>query len=234
MFFSDPPMNADKEQLIADSKDDFEKKISDAYETGAFPFRSKAFSNGDTWGYANLIHRDDLDSALKQDKSFRGTYRDLTKLDEFLDDVTIEKKQVRCSDGSRPRIRIIKDPQQTDGIPRDYKGIKLTDKSVYTEGVLGSFFEKHRFKGKDEYEYHDEQQLQEELNHRANDPETLKRFEETLDKDPKDYKSVCWSCKEKVDSGMCDQCPECEVGYLCNHCETCVCDKPEFSYMKKR
>jgi len=225
IFFTDAPMNKDKEQLIQDSKDDFEKKINEAYETGAFPFRSKAFSNGDTWGYGGLLHRDDLDSALKQDKSFRGTYRDLSKLDEFLDEITIEKKQVRISNGERPRIRIIKDPQQTDGIPRDYKGVKLTDK-VYTESVLGSYFEKHRFKGKDEYEYHDDKQFEEELNYRANDPETLKRFEER-------FETVCWSCKKPIDTDSDDKCSECDFGIKCS-CGECICDDPNSNVKKKR
>ena len=39
IFFTDPPMNEDKEQLIRDSMDDFEKLMYEAYETGVFPFR---------------------------------------------------------------------------------------------------------------------------------------------------------------------------------------------------
>ena len=50
-----------------------------------------------------LINRDDVDSALKRDLSYRGTYWDLSKLDEILDEIHIKKVQVRCSDGTRPQ-----------------------------------------------------------------------------------------------------------------------------------
>ena len=74
MFFTDPPMNKDKEQLIKDSMDDFEKKIWTSFEERRFPFQSKTWTTEDTWAYQGLLNRTDLDSALKRELSLLSKF----------------------------------------------------------------------------------------------------------------------------------------------------------------
>ncbi len=207
MFFTDPPMNKDKEQLIKDSMDDFEKKIWTSFDERRFPFQSKTWTTEDTWAYQGLINRDDLDSALKRELSYRGTYWDLSKLDEILDEIHIKKVQVRCSDGTRPRVHIIEDVTTKDGK-------KYTEMS---QSELGAIYEKGGYKGKDELKSTEVEWT--DINERHPDHA---RFEDRFKR-----KTVCWSCKEEISTEVDGACPKCTTGIPCGHCGACICERPK-------
>ena len=207
MFFTDPPMNKDKEQLIKDSMDDFEKKIWTSFDERRFPFQSKTWTTEDTWAYQGLINRDDLDSALKRELSYRGTYWDLSKLDEILDEIHIKKVQVRCSDGTRPRVHIIEDVTTKDGK-------KYTEMS---QSELGAIYEKGGYKGKDELKSTEVEWT--DINERHPDHA---RFEDRFKR-----KTVCWSCKEEISTEVDGACPKCNTGIPCGHCGACICERPK-------
>jgi len=207
MFFTDPPMNKDKEQLIKDSMDDFEKKIWTAFDERRFPFQSKTWTTEDTWAYQGLLNRTDLDSALKRELSYKGTYWDLSKLDEILDEIHIKKVQVRCSDGTRPRVHIIEDVTTKDGK-------KYTEMS---QSELGAIYEKGGYKGLDELQSTEIEW--QDINEHHPDHE---RFEALLKR-----KTVCWSCKEEISTEVDGSCPKCNTGIPCGHCGSCVCERPK-------
>jgi len=207
MFFTDPPMNKDKEQLIKDSMDDFEKKIWTAFDERRFPFQSKTWTSEDTWTYRGLINRDDVDSALKRDLSYRGTYWDLSKLDEILDEIHIKKVQVRCSDGTRPRVHIIENEITKEGK-------KYTE---MTQSELGAIYEQSGYKGKDELKSTEVEW--QDMNERHPDHA---RFEDNLKR-----KTVCWNCKIEISTEVDGACPKCNMGIPCNNCGSCICERSE-------
>ena len=207
IFFTDPPMNKDKEQLIKDSMDDFEKKIWTAFDERRFPFQSKTWTSEDTWTYRGLINRDDVDSALKRDLSYRGTYWDLSKLDEILDEIHIKKVQVRCSDGTRPRVHIIENETTKEGK-------KYTE---MTQSELGAIYEQSGYKGKDELKSTEVEW--QDMNERHPDH---KRFEDNLKR-----KTVCWNCKIEISTEVDGACPKCNTGIPCNNCGSCICERSE-------
>ena len=205
MFFTDPPMNKDKEQLIKDSMDDFEKKIWTSFDERRFPFQSKTWTTEDTWAYQGLLNRTDLDSALKRELSYRGTYWDLSKLDEILDEIHIKKVQVRCSDGTRPQVHIIEDMTTKDGK-------KYTEMS---QSELGAIYEKGGYKGKDELKSTEVEWS--DINERHPDHA---RFEDRFKRE-----TVCWSCKEEISTNVDGSCPKCRTGIPCGHCGACICER---------
>jgi len=207
MFFTDPPMNKDKEQLIKDSMDDFEKKIWTAFDERRFPFQSKTWTSGDAWTYRGLINRDDVDSALKRDLSYRGTYWDLSKLDEILDEIHIKKVQVRCSDGTRPRVHIIENETTKEGK-------KYTE---MTQSELGAIYEQSGYKGKDELKSTEVEW--QDINEHHPDHE---RFEANLKR-----KTVCWNCTIEISTEVDGSCSKCNTGIPCNNCGACICEVPK-------
>ena len=212
VFFTDPPMNADKEQLIKDSMDDFEKKLTEALDEGVFPFRSKQFSNGDVYGYKGMIHRDDLDKALKQDKSFRGVYWDLLKIDEILDEITVKKVQLRCPDGTRPRVYITND--------LEVDGKKLSD---MTDGELGKIFSENRFVAKDEHEHFSDKEIQKMFDN----PQTERTYEALKIKNVKQRETRCWDCGSSISTEIDGSCNKCNTGIPCGECGSCICERPK-------
>ena len=212
VFFTDPPMNADKEQLIKDSMDDFEKKLTEALDEGVFPFRSKQFSNGDVYGYKGMIHRDDLDKALKQDKSFRGVYWDLLKIDEILDEITVKKVQLRCPDGTRPRVYITND--------LEVNGKKLSD---MTDGELGKIFSENRFVAKDEHEHFSDKEIQEMYDN----PQTERTYKALENKNVKLRETHCWDCGSVISTEIDGSCNKCNTGIPCGDCGSCICERPK-------
>ena len=212
VFFTDPPMNADKQQLIKDSMDDFEKKLTEALDEGVFPFRSKQFSNGDVYGYKGMIHRDDLDKALKQDKSFRGVYWDLLKIDEILDEITVKKVQLRCPDGTRPRVYITND--------LEVNGKKLSD---MTDGELGKIFSENRFVAKDEHEHFSDKEIQEMYDN----PQTERTYKALENKNVKLRETHCWDCGSVISTEIDGSCNKCNTGIPCGDCGSCICERPK-------
>ena len=187
--------------------DDFEKKIWTAFDERRFPFQSKTWTSGDAWTYRGLINRDDVDSALKRDLSYRGTYWDLSKLDEILDEIHIKKVQVRCSDGTRPRVHIIENETTKEGK-------KYTE---MTQSELGAIYEQSGYKGKDELKSTEVEW--QDINDRHPDHE---RFEANLKR-----KTVCWNCTIEISTEVDGSCPKCNTGIPCNNCGACICERPK-------
>ena len=217
MFFTDPPMNKDKEQLIKDSMDDFEKKIWTSFDERRFPFQSKTWTTKDEWTYQGLINRDDIDSALKRELSYRGTYWDLSKLDEILDEIHIKKVQVRCSDGTRPRVHIIEDVTTKDGK-------KYTEMS---QSELGAIYEKGGYKGLDELQSTEVEW--QDINEHHPDHE---RFEANLVKpevktNVKTRGTFCWDCGTAISTSVDGSCSKCNTGIPCSFCGSCICERPK-------
>ena len=116
MFFNDAPMTKAKEDLIENTKDEFTKIMEECLSDGTFPFRSCGFSSyGEhiTWHYKGFLNTKKTYLILKKHPEFKDIFFRLSDVEQFLKEHSSvwpngkRTMQIRCSDGSRPRVFLI-------------------------------------------------------------------------------------------------------------------------------
>src|SRR6056300_103297 len=116
MFFNDAPMTKAKEDLIENTKDEFTKIMEECLSDGTFPFRSCGFSSfGEhiTWHYKGFLNTKKTYLILKKHPEFKNIFFRLSDVKQFLKEHSSvwpngkRTMQIRCSDGSRPRVFLI-------------------------------------------------------------------------------------------------------------------------------
>jgi len=116
MFFNDAPMTKAKEDLIENTKDEFTKIMEECLSDGTFPFRSCGFSSfGEhiTWHYKGFLNTKRTYLILKKHPEFKDIFFRLSDVEQFLKEHSSvwpngkRTMQIRCSDGSRPRVFLI-------------------------------------------------------------------------------------------------------------------------------
>ena len=116
MFFDDAPITSAKQELINNTKDEFTKIMEECLSDGTFPFRSCGFSSyGEhiTWHYKGFLNAKRTYLILKKHPEFKDIFFRLSDVEQFLKEHSSvwpngkRTMQIRCCDGSRPRVFLI-------------------------------------------------------------------------------------------------------------------------------
>jgi len=121
-FEGDAPWTEHKQELITDSKGDFNNLMDSALDERTFPFASKNWDDkvGDTgtpssWRYRGFINVDNLAVALKHDKKFQKKFFDDYMLQQWIKQNAIPwpndklTKRAILSSGQRPHLWLLED-----------------------------------------------------------------------------------------------------------------------------
>jgi len=140
MFFGDAPMTKAKEDLIYNTKDEFTRIMEECFEEKLFPFHTEwIFTSSNLrdehWFYNGFLNTRRTYFALKKHPDFKHIYFKLDDVERFLKDKSMlwpngkKSLQLRCPDGTRPRVYLLEDLETHNGFISE-----MTDK------VLGELY----------------------------------------------------------------------------------------------
>jgi hypothetical protein len=101
---------------LNNTKDEFTKIMEECLSDGTFPFRSCGFSSyGEhiTWHYKGFLNAKRTYLILKKHPEFKDIFFRLSDVEQFLKEHSSvwpngkRTMQIRCCDGSRPRVFLI-------------------------------------------------------------------------------------------------------------------------------
>lgn len=143
-FSSHAPRTKDFDSMVEDTKDDLEQFLDESLEAGTWPFNNEIINDHKSMvpkfnGFSGLVNLEELFEKLKKEKS---VFVNRAKLTDWLKNNCIQwhngnyTKQLKLSNGARPKVYLIKD--MLAGV----EGKSLKD---LTETELGAHHEKFGF-----------------------------------------------------------------------------------------
>ena len=213
MFFTDPPLTADKEAMLEKNKSQFNKIMDMHHEGLKFPFGNMLNQDGSqSYNYKGMINLADCHEFLTKHPTFRQSRNMYWGIDELTD--CIKSHAIPWKIKGEDKI-LTKQIKSCRGYIRvylthnmEYKGKRLFDME---EGELGKLY--------------DSQPSIEELNKMT----SHMTYEDAVP----EYESKCWNCKKKIELNSENECPDCGYAIMCD-CGKCVCDKEGYEHMKKK
>jgi len=256
IFFSSAPKTTDLKDMIDKSKGDLVRVLDDAQRDRSFPFVGKIYrqSNDNVhYGYSGLVIRDEFYPKMCSDPLFRSiSYKPLTEFEDWLKNNCIPWNNGELT----RQIKITYDSQNNGAPAETLRrraylihndilgdGRRLSD---LTEGELGDHHNIYGYLNLNDQEI-DTMKRRNRLERTEEAPEVKStklhetRFAEnyfnankgvikpnSIDPVPDKLRraTVCWSCREEIDTTKDGICTLCKFGIPCNNCKECACDNP--------
>jgi len=205
VFFSSAPKTEDLQEMIEQSKGDFERIMDQAYKQRSFPFETKVYDNGSHSSYCGLVIRDEFVVRLKRDPLFKDVFWTLTTCENWLKENCIpwpnEKntKQI-IFDRSEPWEQDDKIRRRAYLLHND-KNEEGKELKAMTEGELGHHYSCY---GILRLTHEEIRQMDKQFHERTN--------------------TGCWNCKTPLSIEGATKCTKCNYGVPCKNCGKCLCE----------